>query len=247
MSTVYVLNKDGKPLMPTTRCGHVRRLLKEQKAQVVTSKPFTIQLLYETDDVVQPLYLGIDPGRTNIGVAVVKTDGTAVFTAHLETRNKEIPKLMQERKGEDKGAKKGVSIDESDDGAEKKTKDRMIGRRSIIRYGLYHMSIQINSAMAQRNGVTMDDVNLLIDALQHMFEEDMSSSRALTLRKLFVVEHTKPMGNAYRDTIERALAARLKQPNDAPTSYEDYEVTYHREMLPDEVKVTEYNYNSQSV
>lgn len=82
---------------------------------------------------------------------------------------------------------------------------------------------------------------------EHMFEEDMSSSRALTLRKLFVVEHTKPMGNAYRDTIERALAARLKQPNDAPTSYEDYEVTYHREMLPDEVKVTEYNYNSQSV
>ena len=83
MSTVYVLNKDGKPLMPTTRGWHVRYLLKEKKARVVTSKPFTIQLLYETDDVVQPLYLGIDPGRTNIGVAVVKTDGTAVFTAHL--------------------------------------------------------------------------------------------------------------------------------------------------------------------
>lgn len=98
MSTVYVLNKNGKPLMPTTRCGHVRRLLKEQKARAVASKPFTIQLLYETDDVVQPLYLGIDPGRTNIGVAVVKTDGTAVFTAHLETRNKEIPKLMKKRK-----------------------------------------------------------------------------------------------------------------------------------------------------
>lgn len=98
MSTVYVLNKDGKPLMPTTRCGHVRYLLKEKKARVVKTKPFTIQLLYETNDVVQPLYLGIDPGRTNIGVAVVKADGTAVFTAHLETRNKEIPKLMKKRK-----------------------------------------------------------------------------------------------------------------------------------------------------
>ena len=98
MSTVYVLNKDGKPLMPTTRGGHVRHLLKEQKARVVRAKPFTIQLLYETNDVVQPLYLGIDPGRTNIGVAVVKANGTAVFTAHLETRNKEIPKLMQNRK-----------------------------------------------------------------------------------------------------------------------------------------------------
>lgn len=33
MSTVYVLNKDGKPLMPTTRCGHVRYLLKEMGKQ----------------------------------------------------------------------------------------------------------------------------------------------------------------------------------------------------------------------
>lgn len=98
MSTIYVLNKDGKPLMPTTRSGHVRHLLKEQKAGVVRTKPFTIQLLYATNDVVQPLYFGIDPGRTNIGVAVVKTDGTAVFTGHLETRNMEIPKLMKKRK-----------------------------------------------------------------------------------------------------------------------------------------------------
>lgn len=98
VSTIYVLNKDGKPLMPTTRGGHVRHLLKEQKARVVRTKPFTIQLLYTTDNVVQPLYLGIDPGRTNIGVAVVKADGTAVFTAHLATRNKEIPKLMKKRK-----------------------------------------------------------------------------------------------------------------------------------------------------
>lgn len=98
MSTVYVLSKDGKPLMPTTRGGHVRHLLKNHKARVVRTKPFTIQLLYETNDVVQPLYLGIDPGRTNIGVAVVKADGAAVFTAHLETRNKEIPKLMKKRK-----------------------------------------------------------------------------------------------------------------------------------------------------
>ena len=98
MSTIYVLNKGGKPLMPTTRCGHVRHLLKDQKARVVRTKPFTIQLLYETKDVVQPLYLGIDPGRTNIGVAVVKADGTAVFIAHLETRNKEIPRLMKKRR-----------------------------------------------------------------------------------------------------------------------------------------------------
>lgn len=52
---VYVLNKDGKPLMPTNRCGHVRKLLKSVKAIVVKRKPFTIKLTYDTPDCVQPI------------------------------------------------------------------------------------------------------------------------------------------------------------------------------------------------
>ncbi len=99
MAMVYVQNKDGKPLMPTTRYCYVRLLLKEQKAQVVSTTPFTIQLNYDTPDITQDLILGIDPGRTNIGVAVVKEDGQCVFSAHLETRNKNVPLLMQKRAG----------------------------------------------------------------------------------------------------------------------------------------------------
>lgn len=97
MNIVYVLNKDGKPLMATTRGGRVRYLLKEKKARVVSTTPFTIQLNYDTPDVTQDLILGIDPGRTNIGVAVIKEDGSCIFSAHLETRNKDIPLLMQKR------------------------------------------------------------------------------------------------------------------------------------------------------
>ena len=52
---VYVQNKDGKPLMPTTRCGRVRRLLKAGKAVVVEQIPFTIRLCYDTTDYVQPI------------------------------------------------------------------------------------------------------------------------------------------------------------------------------------------------
>lgn len=98
MTTVYVLSKNGKPLMPTTRCGHVRILLKEKKARVVERNPFTIQLTYETEENTQPLTLGIDPGRTNIGASVVTQDGECVFSAQLVTRNKDVPKLMKARK-----------------------------------------------------------------------------------------------------------------------------------------------------
>lgn len=74
----------------------------------------------------------------------------------------------------------------------------------------------------------------------------MSSGRALTLRKLIVVEHTKPMGNVPRDTIENALTATLKIPDDCPTSYNDYIVTFRRNLLPKEVKVTEYGIDGSS-
>ena len=99
MAVVYVLNKEGKPLMPTKRCGHVRILLKEGKAIVVERLPFTIQLKYDTLDITQDLYLGIDPGRTNIGLAVIDSNGDSVFAAKVITRNKDIPKLMKSRKG----------------------------------------------------------------------------------------------------------------------------------------------------
>lgn len=98
MSVVYILSKEGKPLMPTTRGGHTRILLKQGKARVTNTNPFTIQLLYETANVTQPLVLGIDPGRTNIGMAVVREDGRVVAGTQAETRNKEVPKLMKERR-----------------------------------------------------------------------------------------------------------------------------------------------------
>ena len=99
MATVFILSKDGKPLDPTTRCGHVRLLLKQGKARVVAKKPFTIQLLYDVPNpgIAQKYILGIDPGRTNIGVTVVRENGEPVLNVEVQTRNKEVPKLMAAR------------------------------------------------------------------------------------------------------------------------------------------------------
>lgn len=49
---VYVISKKRKPLMPTTRCGHVRKLLDDGKAVVINSNPFTIRLKYDTLEIV---------------------------------------------------------------------------------------------------------------------------------------------------------------------------------------------------
>lgn len=57
--------------MPTERHGWVRRSLKEGKSRVVKRFPFTIQLCYDSEEVVQPLTLGQDIGHGTIGLSVV--------------------------------------------------------------------------------------------------------------------------------------------------------------------------------
>lgn len=68
---VYILNKNGQPLMPTNRYAKVRILLKHKKATVVNSKPFTIQLLYDVTEYKQLITLGIDSGYLNIGFSAL--------------------------------------------------------------------------------------------------------------------------------------------------------------------------------
>ena len=68
---VYVLNKDGKPLMPTKRYAKIRILRKRGLLKVVSVKPFTVQLLYDTKNITQDVTLGIDSGYLNIGFSAI--------------------------------------------------------------------------------------------------------------------------------------------------------------------------------
>ena len=93
---VYVINKDGQPLMPTERCGKVRRLLKSGKAKVTKRCPFTIQLLYETTNEVQDISLGVDAGSKFIGISAT-TEDKVLFEAEIELRN-DIVDLLSTRR-----------------------------------------------------------------------------------------------------------------------------------------------------
>ena len=107
---IYVQSASGKPLMPTTRTGHVRRLLNAGKARIVCHVPFVIRLTYETPEEVQPLFGGTDPGRTNIGEAVLTSSGDVVLKAHVETNNKDVPKHMAERKQHRQASRRGERL-----------------------------------------------------------------------------------------------------------------------------------------
>ena len=65
---VYIINKNGQPLMPC-KSQKARKLLKAGKAEVVKYEPFTIKLKYGSAGHKQPITLGIDAGSVHIGAS----------------------------------------------------------------------------------------------------------------------------------------------------------------------------------
>ncbi len=101
---VYVLSQEGFPLMPTKRHGKVRRWLKDGKAKVIDTLPFTIQLLVDTTEYKQEITLGIDSGYTHVGFsAVTKTEellaGELTLLQGEKERNKERAMYRRIRRG----------------------------------------------------------------------------------------------------------------------------------------------------
>ena len=93
---VYVISKTGQPLMPTERYGKVRRMLKSNKAKVVRSCPFTIQLMYDSTTHTQPVSLGIDAGSKTIGVSATTPD-KVLYESEVTLRN-DIVDLLSTRR-----------------------------------------------------------------------------------------------------------------------------------------------------
>lgn len=93
---VYVVSINGQPLMPTTRYGKIRRLLKNGQAKVLKRCPFTVQLLYETKNVTQPISLGVDAGSKYIGLSATTKD-KVLFESVVEVRN-DVVKLLSTRR-----------------------------------------------------------------------------------------------------------------------------------------------------
>lgn len=93
---VYVISKNGKPIMPTENHAKVRLLLKRGKAKVVKRTPFTIQLLSTSKTYKQDITLGVDAGSKHVGLSAT-TSKQELFVAELQPRN-DVVELLSTRR-----------------------------------------------------------------------------------------------------------------------------------------------------
>ncbi len=118
--------------------------------------------------------------------------------------------------------------------AEKQDGDnRTMGRKHTVPYGLYVAHGFVSAFLADQTGFSEDDLTLLWQALEQMFEHDRSAARGkMATRGLYVFRHESKLGNAHAHELFERIDARLRDGVTAPRSFKDYVITVNDTNLP---------------
>jgi CRISPR-associated protein Csd2 len=119
-------------------------------------------------------------------------------------------------------------------------KERTMGRKEIVPYGLYVAHGFISPHLASDTGFNNDDLALLWQSLCMMFEPDRSAARGeMSTRRLVVFEHESMLGNAPAHRLFERIKIDRKDPANPARAYSDYAVTVDTEKVPAGVTIQE--------
>jgi CRISPR-associated protein Csd2 len=136
-------------------------------------------------------------------------------------------------------------------------KERTMGRKYIVPYGLYRVHGFVSAPLASHpvkgTGFSEDDLELLFEALTNMFDHDRSAARGeMATRKLVVFRHNSALGNAPAHKLfERVKTWRVYKGSrheigdeatdnwPSPRAFSDYAITVDCDAVPEGVEVTE--------
>jgi CRISPR-associated protein Csd2 len=113
-------------------------------------------------------------------------------------------------------------------------KERTMGRKHIIPYGLYRTHGFVSASLAEKTGFTEEDLELLWRSLVEMFEHDHSVARGeMATQKLIVFKHDDKLGNAPSHKLFDLIKIdRVNSDDTPPRSFSDYVVKINPDNSP---------------
>lgn len=126
--------------------------------------------------------------------------------------------------------------------AEKQGGDnRTMGRKFTVPYGLYRAHGFVSAPLANQTGFSAEDLELLWESLNNMFEHDRSAARGLMgTRKLIIFEHSSKMGNAPVQKLFNTISVKKLDANKPARDFSDYEISIAKNDIPSSVQVIEW-------
>lgn len=118
--------------------------------------------------------------------------------------------------------------------------NRTMGRKFTIPYGLYRAHGFVSAPLATQTGFSEEDLELLWESIENMFEHDRSAARGLMgTRKLIIFEHSSKMGDAPVQKLFDAVTAKRTDENKPARDFSDYSVSIDREQIPQSIWLIE--------
>ncbi len=115
-------------------------------------------------------------------------------------------------------------------------KERTMGRKFTVPYGLYRVHGFISAPLAQQTGFSEEDLDLFWTSLINMFDHDRSAARGeMATQKLFVFKHDSELGNAPANKLFDLINVKRIDNSQPTRKFTDYEVSADEENLPDGV------------
>lgn len=111
---------------------------------------------------------------------------------------------------------------------EDREKERTMGRKFTVPYGLYHAHGFVNPFLAEKTGFSEADLELLWKALLNAFEFDASAARpagSMATRRLIVFKHESALGNAPAHKLFELVDVKRLDETKPPRAFTDYTVT----------------------
>jgi CRISPR-associated protein Csd2 len=117
--------------------------------------------------------------------------------------------------------------------AEKQQGDnRTMGRKHTVPYGVYVAHGFVSSFLAKQTGFGDDDLELVFQALEQMFEHDRSAARGeMSTRGLYVFKHDSELGNAPAHALFDRLQVKPKEEGAVARSFDAYSVLFDDQSL----------------
>jgi len=113
-----------------------------------------------------------------------------------------------------------------------------MGRKHTVPYGVYVAHGFVSAFLAKQTGFSENDLELLWQSLEQMFEHDRSAARGeMATRGLFVFKHDSELGNAHAHALFDRVKVSRKSGVDVPRAFTDYDVTIDEVGMPAGVKL----------
>lgn len=111
-------------------------------------------------------------------------------------------------------------------------KERTMGRKHTVPYGVYVAHGFISSFLAKQTGFGEDDLKLLWQALAQMFEHDRSAARGeMSTRGLYVFKHDSELGNAPAHALFDRLQVKPNEEGAVARNFDAYSVLFDGQSL----------------